>query len=120
MGDKVQMQWGDSGFGYGCGDKYIVTAYKDNGELCGDVTVFSADDGQMIMKAEYSNGVPHGTYTVYHDGNVCEEGISRNGSIVFHARRINGKLVEYGQIKNGRLNGNGVIIDQHGTVFIHP
>jgi len=120
MDDKVQMQWGDSGFGYGCGDKYIITAFKDNNKLCGDITVFSADDGQIIMKAEYANGVPHGMYTVYHNGNISEEGISKNGCIVFHARRINGTLVEYGQIKNGKLHGNGVVIDQYGTVFRSP
>lgn len=42
MDDKVDMRWGDSGFGYGCGDKYIITAYKFENKLCGDVTVFSA------------------------------------------------------------------------------
>ena len=49
MDDKVDMRWGDSGFGYGCGDKYIITAYKFENKLCGDVTVFSADDGKSTL-----------------------------------------------------------------------
>ena len=120
MDDKVDMRWGDSGFGYGCGDKYIITAYKFENKLCGDVTVFSADDGKVIMKAEYNDGVPHGTFSVYDQGKVVKEGICKDGCIKFHARRRHGKLAEYGYIKNKQLHGRGVVIDDNGTVFRSP
>jgi antitoxin component YwqK of YwqJK toxin-antitoxin module len=120
MNDTIDMHWGDTGFGYGCGDKYIITAHKFESKLCGDITVFSADNGKVIMKAEYSNGVPHGTFSVYNNDNVIEEGICIEGSIVFHARRRHGKLIEYGYIKNKQMHGRGVIIDDNGTVFRSP
>lgn len=120
MDDKVEMQWGTTGFGYGCGDKYIITAHKFENLLHGDITVFSADDGSMIMKAEYADGVPHGTFSVYRNNKVIEEGICNHGSITFHARRREGQLVEYGYTKNNQLHGRGVVINNNGTVFKSP
>ena len=82
--------------------------------------MFSADDGKVIMKAEYNDGVPHGTFSVYDQGKVVKEGICKDGCIKFHARRRHGKLAEYGYIKNKQLHGRGVVIDDNGTVFRSP